>query len=140
MLYISITIYGKVRLYIPLHNYSTYIVITQDSRWEGLKRAVSLQTPAGNAGVCKSIFPTIVKEWGGVVGRCSLWLAGDISVYLKDTAGGLCRNGEFYIMNCKWLPWGRSIVRKWGEWRSSVYLMPVIPSLLNKTQGHEGAI
>jgi hypothetical protein len=54
---------------------------------------------------------------GGVVGRHFLWLAGDISVYLKDTGGGLHSNGGFYIMICKWLPWGRSIVRKWGSGR-----------------------
>ncbi len=49
---ISITIYGKVKLYIPLYN---YIVITQDSRRKGLKIAVSLQTPADWAGVLSPI-------------------------------------------------------------------------------------
>jgi hypothetical protein len=46
--------------------------------------------PAVWAEVCKSIFPTIVEgHWGvrGVEGRQSLWLAGDILVYLKDTGG-----------------------------------------------------
>jgi hypothetical protein len=34
---------------------------------------------------------------GGVVERHSLWLAGDISVYLKDTGVGLYINrGVFY--------------------------------------------
>jgi hypothetical protein len=58
---ISITIYGKVRLYIPLYN---YIVITQGFWRKGLKTAVSLQTPAGWAGVCKSSLLTKVKVWG----------------------------------------------------------------------------
>ncbi len=94
MLYLSLYIYGKVRLYIPLYN---YIVITQDSRRKGLKTAVSLQTPAGWAGVCKCIFPTIVKEWGELWGGVlSGWL--EISQYIPRTLGVVyIVMGEFYI-------------------------------------------
>jgi hypothetical protein len=55
---ISITIYGKVRLYIPLF---IYIVVSLGSWRKGRISAVSLQTPAVWAGVCKSIFPTKVR-------------------------------------------------------------------------------
>jgi hypothetical protein len=55
---ISITIYGKVRLYIPLY---IFIVVSLGSWRKGQISAVSLQTPAGWVGVCKSIFPTIVR-------------------------------------------------------------------------------
>jgi hypothetical protein len=55
---ISITIYGKVRLYIQLF---IYIVVSLGFWWKGQISAYSLQTPAGWAGVCKSIFPTIVR-------------------------------------------------------------------------------
>jgi hypothetical protein len=80
---ISITIYGKVRLYIPLYN---YIVITQGSWRKGLKTAVSLQTPAVWAGVCKSNILTIVKEWGEWRGgSLSGWL--EISQYISRTLG-----------------------------------------------------
>ncbi len=76
-------------------------------------------------------------ESGGVEGELSLWLAGSISrtrrvVYIVM--------GEFYIVNSKWLPEGEDIVRKWGEWRGSVYLVAIFPSLLDKTEGHRGAI
>jgi hypothetical protein len=74
--------------------------------------------------------------WGGVL---SGWL--EISQYISRTLGVVyIVMGEFYIMNCKWLPWGRSIVRKWGEWRGGVYLIPIFLFLFNKTQGHRGAI
>jgi hypothetical protein len=79
---------------------------------------------------------------GGVVGEV-FSLAGwrYLSMYISRSLGVVyIVMGEFYIMNCKWLPWGRSIVRKWGEWRGGVYLMPVFHFLFNKTQGQEGAI
>jgi hypothetical protein len=72
--------------------------------------------------------------WGGVL---SGWQ--EISQYIY-TGVVYVVMGEFYIMICKWLPLGRSNVRKRGELRDGVYLMPVIPFLFNKTQGHRGAI
>jgi hypothetical protein len=68
-----------------------------------------------------------VKEWGelweGVLSGCL-----EISQYISKTLGVVYLViGEFHIMNCKWLLWGRSIVRKWEEWRGGVYLMPVFP-------------
>jgi hypothetical protein len=81
-----------------------------------------------------------VEEWGELWGGVlSGWL--EISQYISRTLGVVyIVMGEFYIMNCKWLPWGRSIVRKWWESWGGVYLMPVFPFLFNKTQGQEGAI
>jgi hypothetical protein len=74
--------------------------------------------------------------WGGVL---SGWL--EIFQYISRTLGVVyIVMGEFYIMNCKWHPWGRPIVRKWGEWRGGVYLIPVFPFLFNKTQSHRGTI
>jgi hypothetical protein len=74
---------GKVRLYMPLYN---YIVITQGSWRKGQKTAVSLLTPAVWAGVCKSNFPTIVKEWGEWRGGIlSGWM--EISQYISRTLG-----------------------------------------------------
>ncbi len=92
---ISITICRKVRLYIPLYN---YIVITQGSWRKGLKTAVSLQTPAVWAGVCKSNIPTIVKSCGEEVFSLAGWRYLSIS---QGTGGGQYVMGEFYIMNCK---------------------------------------
>jgi hypothetical protein len=66
----------------------------------------------------------------GVEGRLFLWVAGSISVYLKETEGGLYTvvMGEFYIVNCKWLPWGRYIVRKWGSGGGVFILWQYTPS------------
>ncbi len=74
--------------------------------WKGQISAVSLQTPAGWAGVCKSIFPTIVRSGGSCGGGVlSGWL--EISQYISRTLRVVyIVMGEFYIMNCKWLPWG----------------------------------
>ncbi len=71
------------------------------------------------------------------MGRQSLWLAGDISVYLRTLGVVYIVMGGFYIMICKWLPWERSIVRKWGEWRGGDYLIPIFPFLFNKTKATE---
>jgi hypothetical protein len=53
---------------------------------------------------------------------------------------GYIVKGEIYLLYCKWLPEGEDIVRNWGEWRGGVDLMAVFPSLLDKTEGHRGAI
>jgi hypothetical protein len=67
------------------------------------------------------------------------WL--EISQYISRSLGVVyIVMGEFYIMNCKWLQWGTYIVRKWGEWRGGVYLIPVFPFLFNKNPGHRRAI
>ncbi len=80
---ISITTYGKVRFYLPLY---IYIVVSLGFWWEGQISAVSLQTPAGWAGVCKSIFPTIVRSGGSCEGGVlSGWL--EISQYISRTLG-----------------------------------------------------
>ncbi len=35
--------------------------------------------------------------------------------YVKDTGVLYIVMGKFYIVNCKWLPEGEDIVRKWGS-------------------------
>ncbi len=80
---ISITLYGKVRLYIPLY---IYLVVSLGFWWKGQISAVSLQTSAGWAGVCKSVFPTIVRSGGSCGGGVlSGWL--EISQYMSRTLG-----------------------------------------------------
>ncbi len=67
---------GKVRLYIQLY---IYIVVSLGFWWKGQISADSLQTPAGWAGVCKSIFSTIVRareEWEELWGNWSIVQGG----------------------------------------------------------------
>jgi hypothetical protein len=76
---INIQYSGKVRLYIPLY---IYIVVSVGFWWKGQISADSLQTPAGWAGVCKFIFPTIVRareEWGELV-YCKRWGCGVVFI------------------------------------------------------------